>query len=327
MENKTVEFDSSEQLSSIFGSFDENIKQIQNQFDVHIMVNHSGVAVSGSKANVDLAVRTIETLKDMFNSKLPITPMTIEQAIDLVIDNKESKATDYLKDVITITSRGKPIKCRTYGQREYINSIKENTVTICIGPAGTGKTYLAVAMAVNALKNKQVSRIVLTRPVVEAGERLGFLPGDLESKVDPYLRPLYDALFEMMGPENFQRNKEAGVVEIAPLAYMRGRTLSESCVILDEGQNAGIEQMKMFLTRFGEGSKVIITGDATQIDLPKERVSGLAKIAEILKDVNDIGIVWLTNKDVVRHKLVKDIVKAFERYEKKSGKTVDKKVD
>ena len=221
-----------------------------------------------------------------------------------------------MDDVVAVTAQGKKIKCRSIGQKRYLDIVKRNTVTICVGPAGTGKTYLAMAMAVVALKNKQISRIILTRPAVEAGEKLGFLPGDLQDKVDPYLRPLYDALYDFLGAEGYQRMAESGVIEVAPLAYMRGRTLNDAFIILDEAQNCTREQMKMFLTRFGEGSKVVVTGDVTQIDLPRERASGLKLSMEILKNIPDIGIIQLTHKDVVRHTLVKSIIKAFEKYEK-----------
>lgn len=223
-------------------------------------------------------------------------------------------------DIVAITHKGKPVKCKTIGQKNYMRAIEENTVVFAIGPAGTGKTYLAMAKAIVALKNKEISRIILTRPAVEAGEKLGFLPGDLQDKVDPYLRPLYDALYDFMGPDGYAKLQEKGVIEVAPLAYMRGRTLTDSFIILDEAQNCSPEQMKMFLTRFGENSKVVVTGDITQIDLPEERKSGLKKTADILSGIDGIEVIYLTNRDVVRHRLVKDIIKAFERYEKSKQK-------
>ena len=247
--------------------------------------------------------------------------MAVAYAFDIVRDGQMEAALEMMSDVVAITAKGRQIKCRSIGQKQYIKDIRSNTVTICIGPAGTGKTYLAMAMAVVALKNKQVSRIILTRPAVEAGEKLGFLPGDLQNKVDPYLRPLYDALYEFMGVDAYQRLSESGVIEVAPLAYMRGRTLNDAFIILDEAQNCTREQMKMFLTRFGEGSKVVVTGDVTQIDLPKERASGLEKSAEMLKHIQDIAVVNLTGKDVVRHSLVRSIIRAFEKHEFESRET------
>ena len=234
---------------------------------------------------------------------------------------KAASASASFEGVVAITHRGKPIKCRSLGQKQYIEAIDKNTVVFGIGPAGTGKTYLAMAKAVVALKNKEVSRIILTRPAVEAGEKLGFLPGDLQNKVDPYLRPLYDALYDFMGSDAYQRLSEKGVIEVAPLAYMRGRTLSDAFIILDEAQNCTMEQMKMFLTRFGEGSHVVVTGDITQIDLPEERRSGLKRTADLLQGIDQIAVVQLTNRDVVRHKLVKDIIKAFDKYEKNTHRS------
>ena len=276
----------------------------------------TGFKVTGEEGAAQKAAQVLETLKKMRDNHEIVNENVVSQAIDLVDDGAADEAVMVMKDVITLTNKGKPVKCKTIGQRNYINAIKDHAVTICIGPAGTGKTYLAIAMAVDALKREEISRIILTRPAVEAGEHLGFLPGDLQSKVDPYLRPLYDALFEMLGEESFNRNLERGIIEVAPLAYMRGRTLNNSFVILDEAQNASLEQMFMVLTRLGEGSKIIVTGDVTQVDL-MDRASGLERSAMILKDVDGIAISRLSNRDVVRHKLVRDIIKAFENYREK----------
>ncbi|MFR6345044.1 MAG: PhoH family protein [Christensenellales bacterium] len=244
--------------------------------------------------------------------------MGVSQAVETAANGNSEQVLEATRDVIAVTYQGKPVKCKTIGQKQYIQTIRDNTVTICIGPAGTGKTYLAIAMAVAALKRKEVSRIILTRPAVEAGEKLGFLPGDLQSKVDPYLRPLYDALFDFLGQEQFSRNLEKGVIEVAPIAYMRGRTLNDAFIILDEGQNATLETLKMVLTRFGEGSHLVLTGDITQIDLSGGQKSGLKQCAQMLRGIDDIGVIQLTNRDVVRHKLVKEIIKAFEKYEKQA---------
>lgn len=315
-ENTTImSFDSMEQMVEIFGNFDENINMLAEKLSVGVRAVENGVEINGEEGNVSQACSVLDVLKTMYNKNENINKNTVSYAFDLVADGHQDEVSQLMTDVVAITSRGKQIKCKSYGQKQYINAINNNTVVFCVGPAGTGKTYLAMAMAVVALKNKKVSRIVLTRPAVEAGENLGFLPGDLQNKVDPYLRPLYDALYDFMGADAYARLSEKGVIEVAPLAYMRGRTLTDSFIIMDEGQNVSLEQMKMFLTRFGEGSKVVVTGDVTQIDLPKERGSGLVKITDILKNVDDIAIIRLTNKDVVRHRLVKEIIKAFEKYE------------
>ncbi|BDF58537.1 phosphate starvation protein PhoH [Christensenellaceae bacterium] len=320
--NIDVSFDSVDQMSGVFGSFDENINIISAQTGTAIRATEHGICISGTHKAAQEAADIIEVLKKMYNKNENIGESTISYAMELVRDGHQEMVGEMMSDVVAITARGKQIKCKSYGQKEYIRAIKENTVVVCVGPAGTGKTYLAMAMAVVALKNKQVSRIILTRPAVEAGEKLGFLPGDMQNKVDPYLRPLYDALYDFMGAEAYARLSEKGAIEVAPLAYMRGRTLNDAFIILDEAQNCTMEQMKMFLTRFGENSKVVVTGDVTQIDLPKERSSGLKKVTGILKNIDHIGIVSLTNKDVVRHPLVKSIVKAFEKYENRRGSTI-----
>ena len=261
------------------------------------------------------AKRTIKSLLLLINKGETLNEQTIRYVLSLVKDGNDDKLTTMSSDCICISAKGKPIKAKTLGQKKYIDAIKNNTIVFGIGPAGTGKTYLAVALAVSAFRDKQVNRIILTRPAVEAGEKLGFLPGDLQQKVDPYLRPLYDALFDMLGPENFQKYQERGNIEVAPLAYMRGRTLDDSFIILDEAQNTTPEQMKMFLTRLGFGSKIVVTGDITQIDLPDGKRSGLVEVIKILKNVSDIETVKFTQKDVVRHRLVQDIIKAYEKYE------------
>ncbi len=316
MQTIIVEFDSMDQMTQVFGPFDMNIKLIEKTLPVTITGQGDCVKVTGDELAAQKAAKTLETLKKMRDNGQTINDNLVSQAIELVDDGAAEDAVMVMRDVITITNKGKPVKCKTIGQKNYINAIKNHSVTICIGPAGTGKTYLAIAMAVDALKKEEISRIILTRPAVEAGEHLGFLPGDLQSKVDPYLRPLYDGLFEMLGEETFNRNLERGIIEVAPLAYMRGRTLNNSFVILDEAQNASLEQMFMVLTRLGEGSKIIVTGDVTQVDL-QDKASGLERTAQILKDVDGIAISRLNNRDVVRHKLVKDIIKAFEKYKEK----------
>lgn len=309
-----------EHVLMLFGNYDKNIKIIEEKFHVKIVCRGTEVKISGSGDDVEKAQRTVNTLLEMIHKGDVISEQNIYYVISLVDQGAESSLSQMSNNCIAVTVKGKPIKAKTLGQQKYIDAINQNTLTFGIGPAGTGKTYLAVAMAVRAFRDEQISRIILTRPAVEAGEKLGFLPGDLQDKVDPYLRPLYDALFEMMGAETFQRNLEKGAIEVAPLAYMRGRTLDDSFIILDEAQNTTPEQMKMFLTRLGFNSKAIITGDITQIDLPNARRSGLIEAVKVLKKVDDIAIIRLSDKDVVRHKLVQDIIKAYEKYSEKYSK-------
>ncbi len=315
MTEQTIEFEAMEQAVSLFGSFDENVKQIEREYGVSIISRGSDLKVVGDIEDVDKAVRALNSLLVLINKGENLTDQNVRYVLSLVNEGNEDKLNAMTSDTICITSKGRPVKPKTLGQKKYCEAIDNNTITFGIGPAGTGKTYLAVAMAVTAFRAKEVNRIILTRPAVEAGEKLGFLPGDLQSKVDPYLRPLYDALFDMLGAENFQRYQERGAIEVAPLAYMRGRTLDDSFIILDEAQNTTPEQMKMFLTRLGFRSKMVITGDITQIDLPDGKKSGLKKVLHILKDVNDIAICRFNQKDVVRHRLVQDIVNAYQRYE------------
>ena len=304
-----------EHAVSLFGSFDENIKLIEKEFQVKVICRGSELKIQGDEESVDKGKRAINNLLTLINKGETLNEQNVRYVISLVKDGNDDKLTSMAGDCICISAKGKPIKAKTLGQKKYIESIKNNTVVIGVGPAGTGKTYLAVAMAVSAFRAKQVNRIILTRPAVEAGEKLGFLPGDLQQKVDPYLRPLYDALFDMLGPESFQKYQERGNIEVAPLAYMRGRTLDDSFIILDEAQNTTPEQMKMFLTRLGFGSKIVVTGDITQIDLPDGKKSGLVEVIKILKNVEDIQTVKFSEKDVVRHKLVQDIIKAYDKYE------------
>lgn len=314
MFEQTVDIERIEELINLFGNFDENIKIIEKKYGVAITSIGNRVKVKGDVTAVNEACRTIKGLITMINKGEQITDQNIEYVASLVADGEDDSITAVTDaDCICITAKGKPIKPKTVGQRNYVEAIKNNTITIGVGPAGTGKTYLAVAQAVNAFRAKEVSRIILTRPAVEAGESLGFLPGDLQQKIDPYLRPLYDALFDMLGAENFQKCQERGDIEVAPLAYMRGRTLDDSFIILDEAQNTTCEQMKMFLTRLGFNSKAVVTGDITQIDLPKGKTSGLKDAVKILKNIDDISISRLTGKDVVRHRLVQEIIKAYER--------------
>ncbi len=316
---QTVDIERIEQIVNLFGNFDENIKRIEKRYNVAITSHGSQIKIKGEVQNVVSAGRTIEGLITMINKGEQITDQNIDYVASLVEDGEEGKIAD-ITDVncICITAKGKPIKPKTIGQKQYVEAIRNNTITIAVGPAGTGKTYLAVAEAVNAFRAKQVNRIILTRPAVEAGEKLGFLPGDLQQKIDPYLRPLYDALFDMLGAENFQKCQERGDIEVAPLAYMRGRTLDDSFIILDEAQNTTSEQMKMFLTRLGFNSKAVVTGDITQIDLPDGKKSGLKDAVRILKNIEDIAISRLTGKDVVRHRLVQEIIKAYERSAEKN---------
>ena len=309
-----------ERLLSLLGNFDENLNAIIAETGAEAYANGETIVISGEEAAVELTVTVINKLLEIIDAGERIDKSRIIYCVELARDGQADDIGKITSGVIAVTSRGKPIKCKTFGQKVYIDEIKKNTVVFGVGPAGTGKTYLAVAMAVSALKNKDVEKIILTRPAVEAGERLGYLPGDLQSKVDPYLRPLYDALQEMLGLESYLRLLERGVIEIAPLAYMRGRTLNNSYVILDEAQNTTKEQMKMFLTRMGEGSRMIITGDVTQIDLPAEKKSGLKHAVSILKNVVGIGIVNLSYKDVVRHPLVMKIIKAYTKDEEKTNR-------
>ncbi len=302
-----------EQAVALFGTFDENIKIIQNEYLVSVTVRGSELKISGDVENVSKAVSVINSLLTLINHGEALSEQNVRYCMSLVNEGSDQKIESLSGDCICITSKGKPVKPKTIGQKNYCNAIKQNTITIGVGPAGTGKTYLAVAMAVTSFRAHEVNRIILTRPAVEAGEKLGFLPGDLQSKVDPYLRPLYDALFDMLGAETYQKYLERGNIEVAPLAYMRGRTLDDSFIILDEAQNTSPEQMKMFLTRLGFNSKMVITGDITQIDLPSGCRSGLKDAVRILKNIDSIANISFTEKDVVRHKLVQDIIKAYER--------------
>ena len=327
MAEQIVTLENLEQAAELFGSFDENIKIIEKEYSVTVTLRSGEIKIQGDGDNVSSAASVISGLIMLASKGEPINEQSIRYTMSLVSEGKQDKLAQLAgNDCICITSRGKPIKPKTLGQKKYIEAIKGNTVVIGVGPAGTGKTYLAVALAVAAFRDKKVSRIIITRPAVEAGEKLGFLPGDLQSKVDPYLRPLYDALFDMLGAESFQRYQERGSIEVAPLAYMRGRTLDDSFIILDEAQNTSCEQMKMFLTRLGNGSKIVVTGDVTQIDLPDRQRSGLVEACAVLKGVEDIDIIRFTEKDVVRHQLVQRIVKAYEKYDnaKRSRRSNDK---
>ena len=306
-----------EDLIAVFGSFDENIKRIEEALGVSIVNRGTELKVTGDEEAADKAVRTLEGLLSLASRGEQIDEQRVRYLITLVREGNDDQVAQMAKDVVCITAKGKPIKAKTVGQQKYMKAIQSNTITIGVGPAGTGKTYLAVAAAVAAFRERTVNRIILTRPAVEAGERLGFLPGDLQNKVDPYLRPLYDALFDMLGPETFQKYQERGSIEVAPLAYMRGRTLDDSFIIFDEAQNTTREQMKMFLTRLGFGSRIVITGDVTQIDLPDDKVSGLKDAVRVLEDVRDIAICRLSSADVVRHALVQEIINAYEKAEKK----------
>ena len=320
MIEQTISIERIEDVIDIFGAFDENIKLIEHELDVSVVSRDDQLKVSGEAENVLYAVKAVQGLLGLAGRKETITEQNVRYIINLVKAGNEEHINDIARDVLCVTAKGKPIKPKTLGQKRYVDAIKKNTITLGIGPAGTGKTYLAVAAAVAAFRDKQVNRIILTRPAVEAGERLGFLPGDLQSKVDPYLRPLYDALFDMLGAETYNKYLERGSIEVAPLAYMRGRTLDDSFIILDEAQNTSREQMKMFLTRLGFGSKIVITGDITQIDLPRDTVSGLKEAMRVLDGVEDIAICRLNEADVVRHVIVQRIIKAYEEDEKRKGK-------
>ena len=332
MFEQVLSIDRMENAVSLFGSFDENIRLIESEFSVTVLNRGSDLKISGEAENVAKATTAkisragkmgakptpaIERLLALINKGEALSDQNVRYVISLVKDGEEDKLMSLSGDCVCITSKGKPVKPKTLGQKKYVEAIRKNTIVLGAGPAGTGKTYLAVAMAVTAFRAKEVNRIILTRPAVEAGEKLGFLPGDLQQKVDPYLRPLYDALFDMLGAEAFARYQERGSIEVAPLAYMRGRTLDDSFIILDEAQNTTREQMKMFLTRLGFNSKMVVTGDVTQIDLPDGKRSGLTDAMKILRNVPDISINTFTEKDVVRHKLVQDIIKAYEKNEEK----------
>ena len=318
MAEQIINIDRMEQTLALFGSFDENIKTIEHRYHVQIISRGSDIKIIGDPVDASQAAKVLGGMLDILNKGETLNEQNIGYVMSLVDEGKEGKINALFNDCICISSKGKPIKAKTLGQKKYTEAIADNTVVLGVGPAGTGKTYLAVAMAVKAFRANEVNRIILTRPAVEAGERLGFLPGDLQNKVDPYLRPLYDALFEMLGAETFQKYLERGNIEVAPLAYMRGRTLDDSFIILDEAQNTTPEQMKMFLTRLGFGSKAVITGDVTQIDLPDSRRSGLLDAMRVLRDIEDIAILRFSEKDVVRHKLVQAIIRAYEaRNEKK----------
>ena len=313
MTEHRIELDSIDTALLVFGSCDENIRLLEQEFGVTAVCRGAEVKLSGEPEQVSASTKAIDAMLTLIANKTPIEEQTVRYCISLAKSGEDEKVAELTGDFIAITSKGRPVRPKTLGQKEYLKAISQNAITFGVGPAGTGKTYLAVAMAVKAFKAHEVSRIILTRPAVEAGEKLGFLPGDLQNKVDPYLRPLYDGLFDMLGAETFQRLQEKQTIEVAPLAYMRGRTLDDAFIILDEAQNTSPEQMKMFLTRMGMGSKVVVTGDVTQIDLPEKSRSGLVDALKVLKNVDGIGRVFFSEKDVVRHRLVQEIVKAYDR--------------
>lgn len=312
----TLSLDSMDEQIKLFGAFDENLQVLEAETGAHITVTADGVSCKGDEQSAKLAYEIIEKLLSMIRHREQVDRSRIRYAVELAKEGNADLIEELYDDVVAFTFKGKRVKSKTLGQKRYVDALKHHTVTFGVGPAGTGKTYLAVAMAVLAYKNKEVEKIILTRPAVEAGEKLGFLPGDLQTKVDPYLRPLYDALFEFLGPETFKVLSERGAIEVAPLAYMRGRTLNDAYIILDEAQNCTIEQMKMFLTRFGEGSRVVVTGDITQIDLPRDKRSGLIHALDVLNGVEGISIVRLSAKDVVRHEMVQRIIQAYDNFDK-----------
>jgi len=321
---KVIEFDTIDKIISVFGEYDKNVNMISNEFGVKVLARGEELKITGPQEGVIMAQKVIENLVTLIDNGELLNDQNVAYAIESVKDRIDPAAL-YGSDCVCITAKGKPVKSKTMGQKTYVDAIKNNTITFGIGPAGTGKTYLAVAMAVKAFKNKEVTRIILTRPAVEAGEKLGFLPGDLQNKVDPYLRPLYDALYEMFGMENFARLSEKGAIEVAPLAYMRGRTLDDSFIILDEAQNTTPEQMKMFLTRIGFNSRAIVTGDITQIDLPDGKRSGLRDVIHVLKNIEDIAFCYFSERDVVRHRLVQKIIKAYEKRDSSYKRKADDK--
>lgn len=326
MAEKSVELDSIELAAAIFGNCDQNVKLLENEFHVTAVCRGSLLKFTGEPKDVEAAVHAVDGMVTLMQNHTPLEEQTVRYCISLARGGEEKRLRELNDDFVAVTAKGRPIHPKTLGQKEYLSAIRANSITFGVGPAGTGKTYLAVAMAVKAFKSKDVSRIILTRPAVEAGEKLGFLPGDLQQKVDPYLRPLYDALYEIMGAENFMKNMEKGLIEVAPLAYMRGRTLDNAFIVLDEAQNTTPEQMKMFLTRIGYGSKAVITGDVTQIDLTEGKRSGLTEATRILSGIEGIGQITLTNKDVVRHPLVQKIILAYEKFEnRKRGEQDGKK--
>ena len=313
MTEQLISVERMDHVLALFGNFDTNIKLIEEKYGVKIILRGTDIKVAGEPERVIYASKAIEALISLLNTGEALNDQNIHYVMDLVDEGQEQKVSQLSDDVVCITAKGRPLKAKTFGQKKYLEAIKNNTITFGVGPAGTGKTYLAVAMAVRAFRAHEINRIILTRPAVEAGEKLGFLPGDLQNKVDPYLRPLYDALFDMLGAENYQRYLERGNIEVAPLAYMRGRTLDDSFIILDEAQNTTPEQMKMLLTRLGQNSKAVITGDVTQIDL-QDKKSGLVEAVKVLRNINGIEEVRLTDKDVVRHRLIQEIIKAYEKY-------------
>ena len=313
MAEKLIELNSVDTALAIFGSCDENIRLLEGEFGITAVCRGTQIKFTGEPEGVAAAGRAVDAMLTLLENHTPLEEQTVRYCISLAGAGEGSRVQELTEDFVAITAKGRPVRPKTLGQKEYLNSIRKNAITFGVGPAGTGKTYLAVAMAVKAFKSKEVTRIILTRPAVEAGEKLGFLPGDLQNKVDPYLRPLYDGLYDMLGPETFQKLQEKQSIEVAPLAYMRGRTLDDAFIILDEAQNTSPEQMKMFLTRMGVGSKVVVTGDVTQIDLPDKARSGLVDALSVLKNVEGIGRVYFSEKDVVRHRLVQQIVKAYDR--------------
>lgn len=318
MAQKTVMTDSIAQITEIFGAFDSNVRELESAFGAQIVNRDGAVVINGESDAVEKTARALEYLKHIYTINGTVNGQNVEYLIGMINDSREDELSELDDDTVCITTKGKPVKAKTVGQKRYVGLIKKNTVVIGVGPAGTGKTFLAVSMAVTALRSKAAERIILTRPAIEAGENLGYLPGDLQSKIDPYLRPLYDALYEMLGQETTAKHIERGTIEIAPLAYMRGRTLDNSFIILDEAQNTSPEQMKMFLTRLGNNSKAVVTGDLTQTDLPRGKKSGLSDAIPVLEGIDGIAVHHFTDRDVVRHKLVQKIILAYEKRDKEA---------